>query len=283
MEAVNRESYVPAAPSLGSSGAGVADRLDAFAEGATPDALSGLADDLLAVAGLLGREPGLRRALSDPARGGDDRVELLRSLLRGKVGDQALELLEALVSARWKGPNALRDAVERLGVDALLAGAGRAGELAEVEDELFRFGQVIDGAPQLAAVLGDPTAPVEQRGALVEDLLSSKAKATTTRLARLALTGFGGRSVAASLSRLVEMAAARRDQQIAYVTSAVPLSDEDEERLGAILSRRYGRPVSVKVTIDPEILGGLSVQIGSDLYDGTVLRRLSAARAALTK
>src|SRR5436189_292477 len=153
MEAVNRESYVPAAPSLGSSGAGVADRLDAFAEGATPAALSGLADDLLAVAGLLGR------------------------------------------------------------------------------------------------VLGAPTAPVEQRGALVDDLLSSKAKATTTRLARLALTGFGGRSVAASLSRLVEMAAARRDQQIAYVTSAVPLSDEDEERLGAILSRRYGRPVSVKVTI----------------------------------
>ena len=141
MEAVNRESYVPAAPSLGSSGAGVADRLDAFAEGATPDALSGLADDLLAVAGLLGREPGLRRALSDPARGGDDRVELLRSLLRGKVGDQALELLEALVSARWKGPNALRDAVERLGVDALLAGAGRAGELALVLlEQRLRFG-----------------------------------------------------------------------------------------------------------------------------------------------
>ena len=113
--------------------------------------------------------------------------------------------------------------------------------------------------------------------------LDGKAKPTTVRLAQLALAGFGGRSFGTSLSRLVDLAAARRDRQIAYVTSAIPLSDEDEERLGATLARRYGRPVTVKVTIDPEILGGLSVQIGSDLYDGTVLRRLAETRAALTK
>jgi F-type H+-transporting ATPase subunit delta len=124
---------------------------------------------------------------------------------------------------------------------------------------------------------------VEQRAALIADLLGGKAKATTVRLAQLALAGFGGRSFGASLSRLVELAAARHDRPIADVTSAIPLSDEAEERLGAALSRRYGRAVSVKVTIDPEILGGLSVQIGSDLYDGTVLRRLVEARAALTK
>jgi F-type H+-transporting ATPase subunit delta len=272
MEPAGRESYAPAA-----------ERLDGYAADASPEALAGLADELLAVAQLLAREPRLRRALVDPARSREDRVELLRGVLRGKVGDEALGLVEALVSARWPGPNALRDAVERLGVDALLAGAERADELAEVEDELFRFGQVVDGSPQLAAVLGDLTAPVEQRAALIADLLGEKARPTTVRLAQLALTGFGGRSFGASMSRLVELAAARRHQQIAYVTSAIPLSDETEERLGAALSQRYGRAVSVKVTIDPEILGGLSVQIGSDLYDGTVLRRLTEARAALTK
>ena len=272
MDAANRESYAPAA-----------DRLDGFATDATPEALAELADELVAVGRLLGREPGLRRALSDPARSGEDRVQLLRNLLDGKVGEQALRLLQALVAARWPGPNALRDAVERLGVDAVFAGADRAGDLGEVEDELFRFGQVVEGSPELAAILGDPTEMAGRRAALVDDLLAGKAKPATLRLATLALSGFGGRNFGASLSRLVEMAAARQDQQIAYVTSAIPLSDEDEDRLVATLSRRYGRPVSVKVTIDPEILGGLSVQIGSDLYDGTVLRRLSAARAALTK
>ena len=272
MERTGRESYGPAA-----------ERLDGYASGSAPDALAGLADELLAVGALLGHEPGLRRALADPARSPEDRVGLLRGVLQGKIGDEALGLLEALVGERWSRPNALRHAVEQLGVEALMAGAERAGELAEVEDELFRFGQVVDGAPQLAAVLGDPTAPAEHRAALVADLLDGKAKPTTVRLAKLALAGFGGRSFGTSLSRLVELAAARQERQIAYVTSAFPLSDADEERLGATLSRRYGRPVSVKVTIDPEILGGLSVQIGSDLYDGTVLRRLAETRAALTK
>src|SRR5437763_108899 len=272
MEPTGRESYGPAA-----------ERLDRYASGASPEALTGLADELLAVGGLLGGEPGLRRALADPARSPEDRVGLLRAVLQGKLGDEALGLVEALVGERWSRPNALRKAVEQLGVDALLAGADRADELAEVEDELFRFGQVVDGSPQLAAVLGDPTAPVEHRSGLIADLLDGKAKPTTVRLAQLALAGFGGRSFGSSLSRLVELAAARRDRQIANVTSAILLSDQDEERLGTALSQRYGRPVTVKVTIDPEILGGLSVQIGSDLYDGTVLRRLVEARTALTK
>jgi F-type H+-transporting ATPase subunit delta len=272
MEPAGRQSYAPAA-----------ERLDRYAAGASPRELAGVADELVAVGQLLGREPRLRRALADPARSPEDRAGLLRAVLAGKVGDEALELLDALVQTRWSGPNAFRHAVERLGVDALLAGAERADELSEVEDELFRFGQVVDGSPRLAAVLGDPTAPVEHRSTLVAELLEGKAQATTVRLAQLALAGFGGRNFGASLTRLVELAAARHDRQIAYVTSAIPLSDETEERLGAALSRRYGRAVSVKVTIDPEILGGLSVQIGSDLYDGTVLRRLVEARAALTK
>ncbi len=272
MESAIRESYGPAA-----------ERLAAYAAGADASALAELADEVLAVATLLGREPRLRRALSDPARTVDDRVELARGLLRGKAGAEALGLVEELVSARWPSPGELRDAAERLGADTVLAGAERADELGEVEDELFRFAQVVDGAPRLAALLGDPGAPVEHRTALVSELLDGKALATTVRLVRLALAGFGGRSFGASMSRLIELAAAARDRQVAYVTSAIPLTDSDEARLGTQLSQRYGRQVSLKVTVDPRIIGGLSVQIGSDLYDGTVLRRLIEARTALTK
>ena len=49
------------------------------------------------------------------------------------------------------------------------------------------------------------------------------------------------------------------------------------------LSEMYGREVSVKQTVDPEVLGGVSVRVGSDLYDGTVLRRLNETRNALAK
>src|SRR5262245_47152831 len=147
METAVREPYGPAAERR------AAGRLAGRAAGGGASALAGLADEVLAVATLLGREPRLRRALVDPARSADDRVELVRGLLRGKVGAEALRLVEELVSARWPGPGDLRDAAERLGADTVLAGADRADELGEVEDELFRFAQVVDGAPRLAALL----------------------------------------------------------------------------------------------------------------------------------
>src|SRR2546430_17378288 len=112
MEAGMRESYGPAA-----------DRLAAYATGASAESLATLADQLLAVAALLGREPRLRRALTDPARSASDRAELARQLLAGKVGDEAVGLAEGLGSARWAPPGGLRDAAERLGVGALLCRA----------------------------------------------------------------------------------------------------------------------------------------------------------------
>ena len=97
-----------------------------------------------------------------------------------------------------------------------------AGELAEVEDELFRFGQIVDGDYALAAALGTSTAPVAQRAGWPHSLLEGKAKPATVRLVDVALHGFGGRNFAGSLTRLVELAAERRDRQIAYVTVAGP-------------------------------------------------------------
>ncbi|MFI7434630.1 F0F1 ATP synthase subunit delta [Micromonospora haikouensis] len=270
MQAASRESYQAAT-----------ERLAAHARGAEPSAVAATADDLLAVAGLLRREPRLRRALSDPARPGADRAGLLGDMLRGKVGADALDLLTGLVSGRWSAPSELLDGAERLGVEALLASADAAGDLGEVEDELFRFGQVVAGQPALSAALSDPVGPAERRAELARELLAGKARPVTVRLVEVALNGFGGRSFTGSLTRLVELTADRRDRQVAYVTVAAPLSDEDERRLGARLSAMYGREVSVKQTVDPSVLGGVSVRVGSDLYDGTVLRRLNETRNAL--
>jgi F-type H+-transporting ATPase subunit delta len=269
--AAGRESYAAAA-----------DALDAGVRKAQPAALAKRAEELLAVAGLLAREPRLRRALSDPARTPEDRVGLLSGLLTGKVGAGTIDLLSILVRGRWSTPSELLNGVERLGVEALLASADRAGDLSEVEDELFRFGQVVSGHTALAVTLGDSTTEPARRAELVRTLLEGKAKPTTIRLAELALEGFGGRSFEGGLIRLVELAADRRDRQVAYVTVAGPLSDEDAARLGAKLSELYGREVALKITVDPEILGGISLRVGNDLYDGTILRRLTDTRIALT-
>ncbi|HYN94247.1 MAG TPA: F0F1 ATP synthase subunit delta [Pilimelia sp.] len=271
MSAASRESYAAAV-----------DRLEAYAAGADPTAVAATADEILSVAVLLAREPRLRRALSDPARAGRDRADLVRQILGDRVAAQTLDLLGVLVSGRWSSSTELLDATERLVVAALLAAAQTAGELAEVEDELFRFGQVVAGSPQLAATVGDSSVSAARRAELIRSLLSGKARPVTVRLAELAVHGFGGRNFTGALSRLVELAAERRERQVAYVTVAAPISEADVSRLGAALAQLYGREVALKLTVDPGILGGMSVQVGSDLYDGTVARRLADTRNALT-
>ncbi|MDG4795880.1 F0F1 ATP synthase subunit delta [Micromonospora sp. WMMD1082] len=272
MQAASRESYATALA-----------RLEEYVGSAEPSAVATTGGELLAVADLLRREVRLRRALSDPARDGADRTGLLTSVLSGKVGADALDLLGTLVAGRWSAPSELLDGAERLGVQALLASADRADELGEVEDELFRFGQVVAADPQLSNALSDPIAPTAQRAELVGMLLADKARPVTVRLVEAALAGFGGRSFSAALTRLVELAAERRDRQVAYVTVAAPLTEDEERRLGDQLSAIYGRAVALKLTVDPTILGGASVRVGSDLYDGTILRRLNETRNALAK
>ncbi len=264
MQAASRESYARA--------------FAALSEG---EITVGIADEILAFARLLEREPRLRRALSDPSRGGQERADLVRGLVGGKVSDQAAELLAVLASGRWSRPSELLDATERLGVDALLVSAERSGELAEVEDELFRFGQIVSGDPRLAATIGDSSVPAERRAELVHQLLDGKALSVTIKLAEVAVGGFGGRAFTTALTRLVELAAERREAEIAYVTVAEPLTEAEEGRLSASLAAKYGRQVSLKITVDPAVLGGMSVRVGSDLYDGTVARRLSTVRNAL--
>jgi F-type H+-transporting ATPase subunit delta len=259
------------------------DQLTADTAKATAAQLFTVADEILSVAGLLRAEPRLRRALTDPGRSGQQRADLLRGLLVGKLSQATVDALTKLVSGRLGRPSDLLDAVERLGVDAVLRSAAKSRKLADVEDELFRFGQIVSGNSELAVTLSDPGASTDRRVKLVADLLKGKAQPATLRLVEVALEGFGGRSFESSLTRLVELTAAKRDREVAYVTVAKPLDDEAERLLSAKLSDMYGRQVSLKVDVDPHVIGGVSVRVGSDLYDGTILRRLNEAKQAFAK
>jgi F-type H+-transporting ATPase subunit delta len=269
---VSRESYAEAI-----------DKLTADTSEATVAQLGTIADEILSVAALLRAEPRLRRALTDPSRAGSARAELLRGLLSGKLDEVTVDVLATLAGGRWSTPNEVLDATERLGIETLLRSADKGGKLADVEDDLFRFGQIVSGNSELAVTLSDPGASTDRRVKLVEDLLKGKSQPATLRLVEVALEGFGGRSFESSLTRLVELTAAKRDREVAYVTVAKPLDDAEEERLTAKLSDMYGRQVSLKVDVDPKVIGGVSVRVGADLYDGTILRRLNEAKQAFAK
>jgi F-type H+-transporting ATPase subunit delta len=65
------------------------------------------------------------------------------------------------------------------------------------------------------------------------------------------------------------------------VTAAVPLTEEQRERLAAALGRMYGHDVHLNIEIDPELIGGVRVAIGDEVIDGSVATKLDDARRRL--
>src|SRR5258708_15009985 len=125
------------------------DRFDTIVKDLDNKGLTTLADELVSVAKMLDHEIVVTRYLTLPAEDAAPRVRLLERLVSGKVGDPALDLLRASVSARWSTNSDLVDAIEHLARQALLELAEREGQVDEVEDQLFRFSRILDAQPRL--------------------------------------------------------------------------------------------------------------------------------------
>ncbi len=237
-----------------------------------------LADQLFAVQHVLDREISLRRAFTDPSSSAPARAGLARRLFSGQVGETATDVVANLVSAGWAAPRDIVDAVEQLAVQALYSVALAAGTLDDVEDELFRFGRIVDREPALLLALTDPSATVERRIGLVDRLLEGKATDTTKRLVRELVASPRGETFGVNLAEYVRLAAERRDRLVARVTVSVPLTQEQSTRLTAALAAQLGRKVHLNVELDPALIGGMTIRIGDTVYDGSVASRLADAR-----
>jgi F-type H+-transporting ATPase subunit delta len=248
---------------------------------ASADTLTGVAGELYSVADLLVAQPRLRRTLGDPATSADARTALLEKLLSGKVSKQTLTLARAAVGLRWSSAWDLADAIEGAGDDALFAAAERGRSLDRVEDELFRFERILDTEGELAGTLDEFAVDPQRRIALLDSLVKDKVSPITLELLRHAVASQRKRSITLAIDDLLEKAAARQARSVARVISAVPLTDAQQQRLTAALSEMYGRAISVRTALDPEVRGGLVVRVGDEVIDGSIATRFAAARAAL--
>ncbi|MBA3653629.1 MAG: ATP synthase F1 subunit delta [Actinobacteria bacterium] len=165
--------------------------------------------------------------------------------------------------------------------DALFEVARAEGSLGRVEDELFSVARTIETNDALRDALTDQAIPIERRQGIVEDLLGGRASATTTALVGFVIAAGRARDLAKIIDRLVEKAAESRSEEVAEVRSAVPLDDDQRERLASALSKHTGKKVSLKVVVDPSILGGIVAQVGDTVIDGSVRRRLEQLKEQL--
>ena len=266
----------------GASRASLADAGDQLPAVATTQAIADtVGDELFAVARLLDSEHGLRRTLTDPARPAAAKAALVRSLLGGKVSAETLDLAAGLASARWSASRDLADAAEELAVRALVIAAEQAGELDDLEDELFRFARVVAGQPDLQLALSDPNLPDERKRGLLGALLDGKATPVAQRLITEAVVRPRGRSLEASLDAYARLAAERKQRLVAVVRVASALTQQQQDRLAAALAGLYGHDVYLNIVLDPQVVGGMSVQVGDEFIDASVASRLAALRQRL--
>jgi F-type H+-transporting ATPase subunit delta len=277
------------------------------------DALRPAALELRAVAELVEANTELLLALNDGALPVASRRAVLDDLLQGKVRPEVWSLIHQAVSVvpaseleasfhwlatqvtmaaerRSAGPGEADEqpVLGRMGSRNRVSGYAAAvfetvttAELEEIEDQLFRFARTVESNRALRAALGDRDLPVAVRLQLIDELLGDKVLPATKRLAAFAVRGGRARDIVSTLDILVEAAARARGWRVARVQSADLVDDAHRQSLSEALGRLTGAPVELQVTLDPHLLGGVVVQVGDLLVDGSARHRLNELKENL--
>jgi F-type H+-transporting ATPase subunit delta len=244
---------------------------------AAPGSLEATADGLFTVADAIDSSNQLVRMLSDAGRPAELKEEVVQTLFGARVPAVVLDAVREVVSRRWSEQEDILDALELLGVSALLEQAQQEGVLEQVENELVEVSRLIDAAPELTIALDDLREDPSQREAIITRLLTAHVHRLTILLSARAVGRRSDLKPSTRVQQFARFATDRRRRSFALVTSAVPLSDAQRSRLQSLLTRIYGREVDMNLQVDRDVVGGLRIQIGDDLYDATVLARLSRA------
>ncbi|WP_400993757.1 F0F1 ATP synthase subunit delta [Agromyces sp. GXQ0307] len=236
-----------------------------------------VAGDLLAATRVIATTPQLRTALTDNEADADQKSELVQRVFGGRIAPAAASLLVSAASQRWSSQADFLDGLEELGFRVAAEAAGDS----EVDGELYAFQRTVSSDAELELALGSKLGSPEAKVVLVERLLDSKAAPATTLIVRHLVQSPRGRRIGEMLRDAASVVADQRGFDVATVTSAVPLTDEQVARLERTLGAQAGRRIRFDAIVDPEVLGGVRVQIGDDVIDGSVASRLSDLRLKL--
>ena len=263
-----------------------------------------LADDLESVNRAFGVNPALRAALTDTAVDASSRRAVMEDLLGDRVSSEARRAAGFAAAAvpapdvpaaiDWLAQRARhaaegqaveeptlghRDARDRVGgfAAAVLTGLP-VDRLEEVEDELFRLARIVESTPALRAVLTDRDQPLPVRKGVLDQLIGGKVQDVTTRLVDYVLVGGRARDTVGTLDWLVEETARERGWRVARVRAAAEVEAPERERMVASLTRLAGSPVELQVTVDPDLLAGVVLEVGDLLIDASARGRLDALR-----
>ncbi|AGW42015.1 ATP synthase F0F1 subunit delta [Leifsonia xyli subsp. cynodontis DSM 46306] len=244
--------------------------------GLGPQADLATAEDLFAAGRVVADSAQLRAALGDPSADPAGKDALVKRVF-GALSAPAVALIGVVAGERWSDQDDVLAAIDELAIRSI---AASAPSTVDISAELLAFGGAVTSDAELELALRSKLAAPETKAALVERLLVGKASEQTVSIARQLVLQPRGRSIREGLRDAARIVAAQDGQRIATVVSAAPLPVAQAERLRAGLAAKYG-DLKLNQVVDPAILGGLRVQIGDDVIDGSVSSRLSELRLQL--
>ena len=236
-------------------------------------------EDLFAAGRIIGASPQFRGLLSDPATEQAEKAALIQRVFGGDLSADALSLLTTIASATWSSTDDLLSGIEEV---ALRVIATSAPASLSIENELFEFGEAVSSDSALELAVSSSFGSPEAKVALINALLRGKASEQTVVIVRHLVLQPRGRRIEELLATAASIVADTKNESIATVTSASPIAPAQLERLRTALGRSYGRALTINQVVDPAVMGGLRVQIGADVIDGSIESRLIELRQRLT-
>ena len=226
-----------------------------------------VAEDFFGLADLFKENARLGRALTDPARSTADKRSLAAQAFASHVTGATMTVIDAL---------------EVLGILGVLNAAGAKNALDQVREELFQVRYFLAHNREVRVRLSDTSkGNPHERGDVATKLFAERVSVWTMRLLRRAVGRSNHGRLLHNLRRYAQWAATMQDRLFVTVATASPMSQAQVERLRAILTKRYGTPIDLAISIDPDIVGGFRLRAGMTAIDASLASRISGARDAI--
>ena len=237
------------------------------------------AEALFGASAVIGASSQLRSTLSNPAIEVSAKQGLVAQVFGKGFDKSAAMLLGVAIEQRWSSESDLVAGIEDLALRCAASSVKTAGA---IEGELFSFARAVSSDAELELALGSKLGNPDAKATLARNLLTkAKALPATVVIVSSLVRSPRGRRIGALLTSAADIVADQGGCLVATVTSAQPLESGQLNTVSAVIALRYGRKAVLNTVVDPGSLGGVRIQVGNDVIDGSIATLLEDLRLQL--